>query len=105
MVFWDFSLDFFSFEQFRLTVMVVTCILATLVDLVALSFIFLSPNLLCYHLSQINLYILTIHLEDWDAALLGRDHRRDRLREHCPRLRPLRRLLRPHCPLILRGGG
>ena len=44
MVFWDFSLDFFSFEQFRLTVMVVTCILATLVDLVALSFIFLSPT-------------------------------------------------------------
>ena len=34
MVFWDFSLDFFSFEQFRLTVMVVTCILATLVDLI-----------------------------------------------------------------------
>ena len=34
--------------------------------------------------------LLHVDLVDWHPALLGRDHRRDRLRQHRPRLRSLR---------------
>jgi len=97
------------------------CILATLVDLISFLLILLSSFLSCpaalfvsFH-SILFLYfhfafflfifwlsslpikmsifpqnLLHVDLVDWHPALLGRDHRRDRLRQHRPRLRSLR---------------